>query len=141
MVAVPVEGYTFTINLLTGKAMSTLYERLGEESGLTSTVEIFYSALLADPLLAHFFDGIDMERQRSHQMLFLKYALGGGEPPPTGLRAAHRRLVEEMGLNQVHFNAVLGHLEATLLQLQVERGDVDTVLARLEPLRDEVLGL
>ncbi|WP_207061109.1 group 1 truncated hemoglobin [Motiliproteus sp. SC1-56] len=121
--------------------MTSLYERMGAEAGLERAVEIFYQAVLADPLLAHFFDGIDMERQRYHQRLFLRYATGGDDRyQGQGLGAVHRRLVEEMGLNNVHFNAVLSHLESTLLQHGLNDEDVQGVLARIEALRPEVLG-
>lgn len=127
--------------MLTGQIMSRLYERLGGEAGLVLAVERFYSAVMADPLLAHFFDDVDMLRQRNHQFQFLKRLLGDGELAGVGMRAVHRRLVDEMGLNHVHFNAMVGHLETTLLELQMEPDDAEIMVARLEALRGDVLDL
>lgn len=122
--------------------MASLYQSLGGSSQLDRAVELFYLKVLSDPLLNHFFDGIDMDQQRFHQKLFLSYALGGMEGyDGRGLGKAHRRLVDEMGLNQVHFNAVLGHLEATLKALDIAPEDATAVMARVEATRDEVLGL
>lgn len=121
--------------------MTSLYLQMGGEPGLERAAEMFYRAVLADPLLAHFFDGIEKERQKLHQQRFLKCALAEEDPLRLGLGAAHRCLVEEMGLNQVHFNAILGHLESTLMALEMGREELEAVIERVEGMRDQVLGL
>ena len=61
-----------------------------------------------------------MKRQAQHQKLFLTYAFGGAPNyPGKSMRAAHERLVNEMGLTDEHFDAVLENLGATLQDLGV----------------------
>ena len=41
--------------------MSSLFERLGGEAAIDAAVDVFYEKVLADPSLAPFFDGVDMD--------------------------------------------------------------------------------
>ena len=41
--------------------MSTLFERLGGGAAIDATVDLFYSKVLADDRIKHFFEGVDME--------------------------------------------------------------------------------
>ena len=74
---------------------------------------------MIDSELKPFFDGVDMVLQKKKQKAFLTYAFGGA-PHYSGknLREAHKRLVE-MGMNSIHFDAVIDHLENTLKELNV----------------------
>jgi len=80
-----------------------------------------------------------MNKQRAKQKAFL--AMAFGEPNNyTGkdMRAAHAPLVEK-GLNDAHFDAVAGHLQATLQELGVAENDVAEVMATAGSVRDDVL--
>ncbi len=93
----------------------TLYDRLGGEAAIMAAVEGFYTRVLADPLTAPFFAGLDMTAQSQKQIAFMIRAFGGPETMKgRDLRSAHAALVKERGLGDVHFDAVVGHLEATL---------------------------
>jgi hemoglobin len=122
--------------------MSTsLYDRLGGEPSVNAAVDIFYVKVLGDTLLAPFFDGVDMEKQKTHQRAFLTVAFGGpSRYSGRGMAAAHRRLVEDMGLTDKHFDAVVGHLGATLVELGVPGEMVQEAAAIAESVRDAVLG-
>lgn len=119
---------------------TSLYQRLGGGAAVDAAVELFYGKVLADPLLAPFFAGVDMKRQRAQQKAFLTLAFGGPNAY-TGqdLRRAHAPLVAR-GLNDAHFNAVAGHLQATLAELGVAQGLVDEVMAIAASTHDDVLG-
>ena len=122
-------------------ALDSLYNRLGGEAAVTAAVDIFYNKVVNDPLLAPMFDGVDMTRQRRKQVMFLTVAFGGpalysGE----GMRAAHKRLVEEKGLDDEHFDAVVSHLADTLSELGVPDHLIAEVGAVAETVRDDVLG-
>jgi hemoglobin len=54
------------------------------------------------------------------------------------MRNAHAHLLER-GLNDRHFDAVAGHLQATLRELGVATGLIDQVMAIAESTRDDVL--
>ena len=56
------------------------------------------------------------------------------------MRAAHQRLVEEMGLNDSHFDAVMENLGATLKELGVPDELIGEAAAIAESTRSDVLG-
>lgn len=100
--------------------MRTLFERIGGEAAVDAAVVKFYEKVLADNRIKHFFEGVDMKLQENHQKRFLTYAFGGSpEYSGKNMRAAHKRLVDKMGLNDTHFDAVMENLAATLKELGV----------------------
>ena len=120
--------------------MNTLYEKLGGEAAVDAAVDLFYKKVLADDRIKHFFDGVDMRRQASHQKLFLTYAFGGMQSyPGRAMRAAHKRLVDEMGMSDAHFDAVLEDLGAALQELGVADDLIAQAAATAETTRDDVL--
>lgn len=121
--------------------MGSLFERLGGAPAVEAAVDLFYDRLLADPRVNRFFAGIDMEKQRRHQVRFLTYAFGGlPNYPGRSMESAHRRLVDEHGLDDGHFDAILENLAATLRQLGVPEPMVLEAAAIAESVRGPVLG-
>ncbi|MDF1795641.1 MAG: group 1 truncated hemoglobin [Coxiellaceae bacterium] len=119
--------------------MATLYERLGGANSIDTAVDIFYEKVLADPLLIPFFAHTDMTKQKRMQRAFLTMAFGGpGNYSGRNMRDAHTKAVSE-GLNDEHFDAVVGHLAATLKQLGVGDDDINDVAGVAESIRDDVL--
>jgi hemoglobin len=116
---------------------SSLYDRLGGPQAIGAATEIFYRKVLADPLLASFFDDVDMDRQIAKQTAFLTMALGG----PNGytgrdLRTAHARLP---GLSDVHVDRVIEHLADTLRELGVPDTDIAAVGTVAASARNDIL--
>jgi hemoglobin len=110
--------------------MQTLYEKIGGQAAVDLSVDKFYDKVLADVRIQHFFDNIDMDKQRRHQRAFLTYAFGGtNEYQGRSMREAHRGLVMNRGLNEGHFRAVLENLEATLQELGVAPDLIAEVMA------------
>jgi len=97
--------------------MSTsIYERLGGEAAVDAAVDIFYRKVLTDDRISSFFDDVDMDRQRAKQKAFLTFVFGGPNAyAGKDMRAAHAR----MKLTELHFNAVMENLGATLAELGV----------------------
>jgi len=120
--------------------MSTLYERLGGEPAINAAVDLFYDKVLADERIKHFFTNTDMERQRGHQKMFLSYAFGG-MPGYSGksMREGHAHLVEKLGLNDSHFDAVMENLGAALHELNVPNELIAEAAAIAESVRADVL--
>ena len=52
-----------------------LLEKIGGPAALEAAVEIFYEKIVADPNVAKFFDGVDMDKLKAHQRDFLTLAL------------------------------------------------------------------
>ena len=120
--------------------MATVYEQLGGQEAVEAAVDIFYRKVLSDPSISHFFDDVDMDRQIAKQKAFLTMAFGGPNSY-TGrdMRSAHAALVQR-GLNESHFNAVAGHLAATLQELEVPQPLIAQVIAVAASTKDDVLG-
>lgn len=97
----------------------TLFERIGGEAAVNAAVDVFYRKVLADAALAPFFEEVNMEEQHSKQKAFLTFAFGGpNNYSGKDMREAHKGLVDR-GMNESHFNAVAGHLQDTLSELNV----------------------
>ncbi|MEB3212690.1 MAG: group 1 truncated hemoglobin [Leptolyngbyaceae bacterium] len=110
--------------------MNTLFEALGGKESVKLVVDKFYQRVLDDNRIKHFFDGVDMVKQKAHQTAFLTYAFGGtNRYSGTHMSAAHKHLVEKMGLNDEHFDAILENLVATLKELNLAQDLIDQVMA------------
>jgi hemoglobin len=118
----------------------SLYERIGGEDAVSSAVGIMYGKLVADPALAPFFAGIDIDRLIKKQIAFMTMAFGGPHDY-TGrdLRLAHAPLVAR-GLGDPQFDAVATHLAAALRELNVPEALVTEVLELVSGTRKDVLG-
>ena len=118
----------------------SLYERLGGAPAFQAAVDDFYRRVLLDPRISDFFDDVDMEGQIAKQRAFLTFVTGGpAEYTGLDMRAAHAKLVE-LGLKDVHVDAVVEHLGGTLTELGAAPADVAEVAALAESVRADVLG-
>ena len=114
---------------------STHYQRLGGKPA----VDFFYDKVLKDESLRRFFDGVDMERQRRHQKMFMAMAFESPEQyAGNGLRQAHAHLVAR-GLDGSLFAMVGNHLRSTLQDLGVTNDLVAEVMAIAGSAKNHVL--
>lgn len=126
---------------LKGTDMSdSLYTKIGGDAAVNAAVDIFYRKVLSDDTVNQFFEGVDMERQAAKQKAFLTMAFGGphnytGED----MRRGHAHLVAR-GLNDTHFDAIMGHIGATLTELNVPADLIAQAAAIAESTRNDVLG-
>lgn len=119
--------------------MSTLFEKLGGEAAVNAAVDIFYRKVLGDDSISHFFESTDMAAQHAKQKAFLTMAFGGpNNYSGTDLRTAHAPLVKK-GLNESHFGAVAGHLQATLEELNVPADLINEVMTIAASTKADVL--
>lgn len=119
--------------------MSSLYERIGGDAAVDAAVDVFYKKVLSDASISHFFETTDMDAQREKQKKFLALAFGGpNEYSGKDMRAAHADLD---GINEAHFAAVAGHLQATLEELGVPEAEIGEAMAIAASTHDDVLGL
>ena len=118
----------------------SLYNRIGGEAAVDAAVDIFYRKVLADDSINEFFDGIDMVEQAAKQKAFLTFAFGGpNNYSGKDMRDGHAHLVKR-GLTDKHFDAVMGHLGATMQELSVPGELIQEAAAIAESTRDDVLG-
>jgi hemoglobin len=105
---------------------------------LRAAVDIFYEKLTGDEQLKKFFEDISVARLKVHQFNFLRFAFT--EIPKDMdvyqyMIDKHKRLFNEKGLNETHFDLVAGHLVATLQQLNVPEPLIAEVVGIVGPLR------
>jgi len=118
---------------------ATVYEQLGGVAAIDAAVDIFYRRILADAYIAPFFEGVDMEKQAAKQNAFLTMVTGGpNNYTGKDMREGHKHLVKR-GLDDTHFEHVLAHLRATLAELGVADGMIQTVIGVADSVRDDVL--
>ena len=117
----------------------TLYDRIGGEAAVLAAVDLFYAKVTADEVTRSYFEGLDMESQVRKQVAFMTWAFGGpSEYKGRDLRAAHKVLVLR-GLGDEHFDAVTGHLKATLEELGIAPDLISEALTIVGGARGEVL--
>lgn len=120
--------------------INQLYEKVGGAGTIRELVRIFYDRVLADPRLAPFFPDTDMESLRAKQVMFLTMLLGRTRTfSGKDLSAAHAG-ARAQGLTDEHFDALLGHFEASMRDLGVADDYIREVIARIETTRNDVLG-
>jgi hemoglobin len=118
---------------------SSLYQRIGHAGGLLWLVNTLYLRVLADPLLMSYFKHLDdQDRQwlRWHMLTLLAVVTGG----PTkyegrDLHEAHA----DLHITEDAFDRVVGHLQATLQELEAQQEDQQAILAAVQARRDEVV--
>lgn len=121
---------------LSSQSERTIYQLIGGAPAVTAAVEDFYLRVLADPLLKGFFAKTDMERQKSRQIQFLTTALGG----PALYRGRDMKTAHaQLAIEQKHFDAVAGHLVATLKYLGVAAPLIDRIVAAVAPLAEQIV--
>ena len=119
----------------------TLFDKIGGYGAVNAAVDIFYRKILSDDSISGYFTDIDMDEQIGKQKRFLVMAFGGpNNYTGKDLRTAHAPLVAR-GLNEAHFTAVAGHLQATLEELGVAQALINEVMAIAGSTHDDVLGL
>ncbi len=114
----------------------SIYDRIGGASAVRAAVDDFYARVLADPRLAPFFSGTDMNRLKAHQRSFIAAAIGGPEVfSGRDMASAHAGL----GIADADFDAVVGHLVGTLSGLGVPADVTGQIGSALAPLRPDIV--
>ena len=115
----------------------TIYEQIGGRDAVEAVVDDFYDRVLSDDRLAGFFEGMDMQELRAHQVQFIS-SVAGGPVEYTGgdMREAHAHLDIDDG----DYDAVCDHLERALRENDVGDDNVEAILSEVEELRAPILG-
>jgi len=114
-----------------------MYQQIGGEAGLRKVVDHFYERLWNDPELKPYFNGIDGEKLKHHQAMFLTFVLGGGAAEWGGvsLGSAH----SELHITDDAFTKVAWHLTMTLDELDINRSLSMIINGFVEGVRAQVV--
>jgi hemoglobin len=118
---------------------SSLYQRIGCAGGLLWLVNTLYLRVLADPLLMSYFKHLDDQHRqwlRWHMLTLLAVVTGG--PTKYAGRDLHDAHAE-LHITEDAFDRVVGHLQATLQELEAQQEDQQAILAAVQARRDEVV--
>jgi len=116
----------------------TLFDKIGGMDAVNAAVDIFYTKVLVDDRIKHYFETTDMDKQRNKQKAFLAFAFGGPvQYDGLDMRKAH----EGMNLTEEHFGAVAENLVNTLKELNVAQEHIDEVVTVALSVKDDVLGV
>ncbi|NVJ98672.1 MAG: group 1 truncated hemoglobin [Alphaproteobacteria bacterium] len=118
----------------------SLYDAVGGDAAVNAAVDLFYEKVLADPILIPFFEGVNMDGQSAKQKAFFTTIFKGDTAGADAyMRRAHKGLVDNKGLSDPHFNAVAGHLQATLQELEVPADLITQIMGAAAGLKNAVL--
>lgn len=114
---------------------TSLFDAIGGTNAVKTVVADFYKRVLSDPNLSGFFSNTDMVRQTELQVQFVSQALGGPvEYSGRDMKSAHQSL----NITEVHFGLVAGHLVEALRTAGVSDVQIEEIVSRIAPLKDEI---
>jgi len=113
-----------------------LYDRLGGEDAISAVVDEFYDRVIADEQVAHYFEDVDMQKQRAHQAQFIS-SVAGGPVEYTGgeMKSVH----DGMGIDHDDFDAIATHLNNALAEFDVDDDDREAVLEAFDSYRNAIV--
>jgi hemoglobin len=118
--------------------MPSIFTSIGGAPAVALAVDDFYARALGDPVLAPYFDGVDLQRQKRHMRAFLAGAIGGPDVyRGRDMTAAHAHL----RVTDQAFDHVVEHLVATLTALEVPAEHIAAIGAKLAPLRAQIVAV
>lgn len=117
-------------------ADSSVYEAIGGEEALVAVVDDFYERVLADPQLAPFFAGANMNALKGKQVEYFAAALGG----PAAYKGQTMKQVHTgRGITQADFDKVAYHLTNALAAAGVPGDLVTRIIGAIAPLADDIV--
>lgn len=113
-----------------------LYHAFGGEAGVGRIVDGMLDGSVADPRTADIFAATDMVRLRRTLREQFCYILGGGcAYSGRDMKDAH----DELGLQPADFGALVEHLQAAMRVEGIAFADQNRLLAKLAPMRPDVV--
>ena len=115
----------------------SIYAAIGGAPAVSDAVDDLYRRVLTDPELAGYFTGVDVDRVKAHQRMFLAAAVGGPAVyRGRSMREAHAGLHIQDG----DFDRVVAHLASTLTSLGISGPIINMIADVLAPLRQQIVG-
>jgi len=113
----------------------SIYDTIGGEPALIAVVDDFYERVLADPELAGFFAGANMNKLKGKQVEFFSVALGGPHTYTGGpMSDVHRG----RGIGRKHFDLVAGYLVTSLAAAGVPQEIIIQIVGLIAPLAEDI---
>lgn len=115
---------------------NTIYDRIGGADAINAAVDLFYRKVLGDDRVNPHFEGVNIGRLKAHQRAMIT-AVAGGPNSYKGrsMAEAHRGL----DITNEAFDIVVGHLVATLQELDVPQDEIDRIAPPVLELRSDIV--
>ena len=116
-------------------AVESLYQKYG--SRITSGVsELFYDRVYADPTLARFFEGIEINRMQEHMSDILSVITGGPDLyRGNDLTAAHA----PYPITDADFGNLISHMAASIVEIGATDEEAEAITAVMMERREEIV--
>ena len=118
----------------------SIYDQIGGMGTIDAVVEVMFSRVMGDLRIKQMFEGVNMDRLRGRMREYLAMVCGG--PNVFGkrdLKCPHATALGR-GMNDSHFDAFAGHMQAALNALEVPAHLAAMVMAIVFASRDEIMG-
>jgi hemoglobin len=113
-----------------------LYDRLGGKAAIEAVVDDFFARVAADPAINASFAVSHVPRTRQRLIELLCLATGG---PCTYSGRDMKTTHKGMGVTEAQFNALAGHLVATLDKFKVPEKEKSELLALIGPMKPDIV--
>jgi hemoglobin len=114
----------------------SVYNEIGGRSAVEAVVKDFYDRVLSDERLIPYFDGMEMDELRAHQIQFISSVAGGPvEYSGADMREAHAHL----NIDEADFEAVGAYLETALRTNDVSEENVESIMGEVVALKEPIL--
>ena len=114
----------------------SLYRALGEQAGIEAVVEGMLLKIAADPRIVHHFEDVDIQRVRDK--LVEQFCMEAGGPctySGDSMEESHTGL----NLTPSDFNALVENLQAAMTEQGIAIPAQNRLLARLAPMRGQII--
>lgn len=117
-------------------ASGTLYDKLGQEPGITSVIDNFIGIVAGDARINHFFAHANIPRLKTLLVQLLGTASGGPQKyEGRDMKASHAG----MGVRVADFNALAEDLYAAMDKSNVPFSTQQQVMAMLAPMEPQIV--
>jgi two-component system chemotaxis sensor kinase CheA len=112
---------------------SSIYDQMGGMGTVDAVVELFFNRIVGDLRLKQLFDGASIDHLQGQMRDYVAKLCGGPD-------SSAKSVLVDRGFNDAQFDAVCGHLQAALNQLEVPADLATRIMGMLFATRDEVTG-
>ncbi len=123
-----------------GGAGPSIYEQIGGMGTIDAVVEVMFGRIMGDLRLNQFFEGASVDHIQGRLRDYLAKICGGPDGfGKVDLNSPHAGVVAR-GMNDTHFDAFAGHLQAGLNALEVPTHLAAMIMAIIFGSREEIMG-
>ena len=115
----------------------TLFDKYGGVPVIAKLVRAFHKEIMSRPHLAAYFDGVDLVLLAEHTVNYIAFVMGKPAEIYTGrdMYTAHAKY----HIHGIHFDEVADVLKDILTGAGVEKKDIESIMQRIESLREMII--